>query len=346
MMPAMDARTADSLLQFAEASASMVKGEDGRETLDALEARYADLLAALEWFLGGGQVDEALRLANALYPFWITKQGFADGQVWFGRALASGLGEVRLRGSALVNAAFMPFWAGDDDRAAREFRAALELGRQLNDAGLVSRALGGLVRVALRTDVAEARRLAHEALAVAEAAGDELARSNAIHLLGVGAQIAGDLHEARDWMTERLTIVRAQQNQFLIGSEAANLSMVERQLGNLDGADALAREALRIAEARGDEFLKPFAMSGLASIAFERAEHVRAATLVGAAETIMERHSMAWPPDERPHYERLLSVLPAAMGASAFDAARAAGAALTTDDAVALALGPRGAAPA
>ena len=339
-MPAMDTPQAASLLEFAEASAPKIKGEDGRATLDALEARYAELRAALEWFIGGGQTDEALRLANALYSFWITKQRFADGQVWFERALASGDGDVRLRGGALVNAAFMPFWAGDDDRAAEEFRAALEIGRRLDDAGLISRALGGLVRVALRTDVAEARRLAREALAVADAAGDELARSNAIHLLGVGAQIAGDLPEAREWMTERLAIVRAQENLFLISSEAANLSMVERQLGNLDAADALVREALQIAEARGDEFTKPFALSGLAAIAFERGQLERAATLVGAAETIMERQGMAWPPDERPHYERLLSALPEAMGPPAFAAARAAGAALATADAVAFALGP------
>ena len=62
--------------------------------------------------------------------------------------------------------------------------------------------------MALRTDVAEGRRLAGEALAVSDAADDEPGRSNALHLLGVGAQIAGDLLEARDWMTQRLALVR------------------------------------------------------------------------------------------------------------------------------------------
>ena len=73
---------------------------------------------------------------------------------------------------------------------------------------MISQALGGLARVALRRDVDEGRRLGGEALAVSEAAGDEAGRSNALHLLGVGAQIAGDLEEARDWMARRLALVR------------------------------------------------------------------------------------------------------------------------------------------
>ena len=43
-------------------------------------------------------------------------------------------------------------------------------------------------------------------------------------------------------MTQRLALVRATGNEFLIASEASNLSMVERQLGNLDrGGGARAR---------------------------------------------------------------------------------------------------------
>lgn len=334
----MDGPSAASLLAFAEKHGARVTGDEGKAALDDIERRHDELTAAIQWFVDEGRTDEALRLANALYRFWNTKQRFADGNVWLHRALAAPGGEPRLRGTALVHAAFMPFWLGDDDAAATDFRQALEIGRELDDPTLISQALGGLVRVALRSDVPEARRLAREALAVAEAANDERSRSNAIHLLGVGAQIAGDLVEARDWMTRRLAIVRSQGNQLLIASEAANLSMVERQLGELDTAEALEIEALEITDRSGDEFTKPFAIAGLAAIATERGQHERAATLVGAAEAIMERHAMAWPPDERPHYEKMLVRLPAAMGDSAFEAARAAGYVMATEDAVAFAL--------
>ena len=333
----MDAPTAESRLRLAEDASSAASGSGGKAALETLASEYDDLLASLQWFVDNGRTDEALRLANALYRFWITKQRFEDGARWFDVALGAQGGDVGLRARASYYAGFMPFWMGQDERAAELFGRALEFARELDDQPLISLALGGLARVALRTDVPEGRRLAGEALAVSEAAGDEPGRSNALHLLGVGAQIAGDLLEARDWMTMRLALVRTTGNGLLIASEAANLSMVERQLGNLDVAESLARESLEVSERSGDRFTTPFAISGLAAIATERGGFERAATLVGAAESIMAAQQMAWPPDERPHYERMLARLPEAMGPSAFERARTIGRSMTIEQAIAAA---------
>ena len=335
-----DAPRAEALLTLAEEASSASRGADAKAALDRLEHEYDDLLAALQWFIDEERTDEALRLANGLYRFWINKQRFEEGALWFDQVLAAPGGDDRIRGSAFINAGFMPFWMGQDERAAELFGRGLDVGRRLDDAPMISQALGGLSRVALRTDVAEGRRLAREALDVSDAASDEAGRSNALHLLGVGAQIASDLPEARDWMTQRLALVRTQGNQFLVASEAANLSMVERQLGHLDAAESLAREALEISEAIGDRFVTPFAFSGLAAIATERGQFERAATLVGGSEALMEAQHMAWPPDERPHYERLLSVLPESMGTAKFERARGAGKSMATSEAVTLALRP------
>ena len=53
----------------------------------------------------------------------------------------------------------------------------------------------------------------------------------------------------------------------------------------------------------------------------------------------MEAQHMAWPPDERPHYERLLVVLPESMGTREFERARVAGKSMATAAAVDFALG-------
>jgi tetratricopeptide (TPR) repeat protein len=337
----MEAIRAQAILDLAEDLSPRLREADARAALDELERNHDDLVAAMAWFVDQRQIDEALRLANALYRYWITQQKFAEGADWFDRVLAAPGGDMRRRGSAHNYAGFMPFWMGEDDRAADHFNRGLAIGRELDDAPMISQALGGLARVALRTDVPEGRRLAAEALAVSDAAGDEAGRSNALHLLGVGAQIAGDLEEARRWMSQRLALVRASGNEFLVASEAANLSMVERQLGRLDEAEALAREALEICVRIGDQFTRPFAISGLAAIATARGQFERAATLVGAAESIMEAQDMAWPPDERPHYERMLAVLPEAMGAARFEEARLTGHGMAPRDAVGYALGER-----
>ena len=335
----MDERTAVDLMVLAEELAPQLTGPGADASLATLAARYDEIVAAIDWFVDADRPDEALRIAHAMYRFWITQSRFDDGSVVFDRVLASGQGATALRGQTLLDAGFMPFWTGDDARASALFADALAVGRGIADAPLTSQALGGLARVALRTDVAEARRIAHEALDVSRAANDEAGRSNALHLLGVGAQIAGDLPEARAWMTERLALVRDQGNDFLVASEAGNLSMVERQLGELDVAESLAREALTICRRIGDRFTPPFLFSGLAAIAVERGDPGRAATLIGAAEAHLEAANMAWPPDERPHYERTLATLTDRLPPDELAVARGRGASLSEQAAIDFALG-------
>src|SRR5688572_6265459 len=136
------------MLDLAEQASAGITGPNPKESLDRLEERSDDLLAAMGWFIDAGRTDEALRLANALYRFWITKQRFDEGAVWFDRVLAPAGGDERLRGRAFLNAGFMPFWMGDDDGASQRFGEALEIGNELGDPLLTSQALGGLARVA------------------------------------------------------------------------------------------------------------------------------------------------------------------------------------------------------
>jgi tetratricopeptide (TPR) repeat protein len=335
-----DARAAESLLELGETAGQGLPGLDRKALFAQLEERYDDLLAAMEWFLDQGRTDEAIRVARSLSGFWTATGRVDEGTEWFDRVLGSPGGEDVSRGRAYFDAGLLAFWKGDDDRAATLHGQALEIGRGIGDPTVTAMALTGLARIALRSDVAEARRLCQEALAVTEGTGDRLGRSNAVHVLGVAAQMAGDLLEAREYMTERMALARELGSYAGIASEAGNLSMVERQLGNLERADALAREALEIARQREDEWLFPYALNGLAAVAAERGEYERAATLVGAAEAMMEAQGTAWPPDERPHYERTVAKLADGMGPGEFERVRVAGRAMGSTEAVEYALAP------
>jgi tetratricopeptide (TPR) repeat protein len=116
--------------------------------------------------------------------------------------------------------------------------------------------------------------------------------------------------------------------------------MVERQLGNLDRAEELAREALDIARTREDEWMYPYLLNGLAAVSAERGRLERAATLLGAAEAMMEAQGAEWPPDERPHYERTLATLERELSPDELDRARRAGKALAPEEAAAFGLTP------
>ena len=335
----LDLQTAQSLLTFAEEAAPGLRGLDARAKFVQLDQKYGEMQLALQWFIDQGRVNEAFQLASSLVAFWMATKRLDEGSAWFDQVLSLPGGDDEVRGRAAFDAGYLAFWKGDDQRSAAFHNQAIMLGRQTKNPTVTALALVGLARIALRTDVEEARRLCREALAVTEGTSDRAGRSSAMHVLEVAAQMAGDFLEARELMSQRIALARAEGNLATVSSEAGNLSMVERQLGNLERAEVLAREALDIAYRRGDDLAIPWMVNGLAAVARDRGEFDRAAILVGVADATMEAAGGAWPPDELVHYERTVSTLTEALGAEEFERERAAGYALTTSEAVDFALG-------
>ena len=159
-----------------------------------------------------------------------------------------------------------------------------------------------------------------------------------MHVLGVALQMSGDLEGAREVMEERIRVARETGNEFVVWVESANLSMVERQLGHLDEAASLSRTSLSIVHGQGDELAIPWVLNGLAAVLAASGDLERAATILGAAEAMLERAGGEWPPDERQQYEGTLAILTAGLPADALAERRATGAAMTIDEAVAFAL--------
>ncbi len=334
----MDARTAESLLELAEAMRPKLRGGDAKAAVEQFEERYEEWPNAMEWFGTAGRVDEAMQLASALVPFWMATKRLGDGLEQFGRVLALAGGDDNRRGRALYDAGYLAFWKGEYERSGGFQKAAVELGRRANNPTVTALALVGLARIALRSDVEEARRLCREAIAETEGTTDEAGRSGAMHVLGVAAQMAGDFVEARDVMSRRIGLARQKNDLYTVSSECGNLCMVERQLGNLEAAEALGAEALEIDFRSGNELAIPWKVNGLAAVAADRGEFDRAAVLVGIADSTMAAAGGSWPPDELAQYERTVAILTQAIGAAELDRARTAARALATADAVAFAL--------
>ena len=331
----MDEATAQSLLGLAEELAPGLRGLDREATFVQLEERSEELVAALAWFVETGRTDEAIRLTRSLAPFWQATRRLDVATEWFERALALDGGDDAVRGRALSEVGFLWFLRGDDDAATASYARARELGAPTG----VALALAGLARIALREgDLDESRRLALEAFALSESHGDPVGRGSAAHVLGVTAQMQGDFEEARRWMTERIELARADGNYAGLGLEASNLAMVERQLGDVDRAEELLRQALEIFHRRRDEWAIPFGLNGIAAVAVERGQPERAATVAAAADAMVRAQGATWPPDELEHYERTVAAVETSLGPSELERARAAGGALSPDEAVAYAL--------
>jgi non-specific serine/threonine protein kinase len=304
-----------------------------------VEERYPDMLSALQWHLDSGAVDAGLRLANALIPFWLGSNRIPDGDTWFSRLLAAP-GELnRTRALSLHEHGYLVFWGGQHDRADLLFHESLELAIALDDASLQALALAGLARVMLYTDPSAAVRLLREALDVTDdLPDDDPGRSSAIHVLGPALQMCGDLEGARTVIEQRLTTAARQGDQFVVWSESSNLSMVERQLGNLDRAEQLSRQAVDTEAARNHDLNLSWTLNGLAAVTAARGDWPRAATVLGAAASLLERAGGEWPPDELEQFQETDTKLRDSLPPEVLDRARAAGSVMSREQAVAYAL--------
>lgn len=314
----------------------MRRGEDA--AVPQLERQYAQMREAMAWLLDAGHVDPADRFATALVPFWVTTKRIDDGDDWFRRALGHTGPTNPGRARAVYDHGYLVFWAGRYELADRRFSDARRLAETARDWNVVALALAGSARVALNDDPAKAVDLLRKAIDVTADLPDSEGRSSADHVLGVALQMSGDLDGARGVMQERLEHARATGNEFVVFTETANLSMVERQLGNLDRAEALSLEALRFAVAQRDEMAIPWSINGLAAVTAAQEHLERAATLIGIAESLLAKAGGEWPADEREQYEGTLATLSAGLSPEALQSARAIGNAMTLKDATSFAL--------
>jgi tetratricopeptide (TPR) repeat protein len=333
-----DATRAEALLAFAEESPMGLASVDTVTWQRRLGEQSAELANAFDWFLTHQRPTDALRLAVSLADHWMHSGDLADGTRRLERGLAVVGVEPRIRGRAHCQAGMLAFWEGRDERARSAFQAAREVARECEDGTTEALALAGLARIALRAKQTEsARSLCEEALHVDAGSDDDAGRSSAIHVLSVAAQMSGDLNTARDLMLQRMEMARKRGNLSVVSYEASNLSAVERQLGHARRANELALEALDIEVRRSDKWAIPYTVNQLAALAVDSSDFARAATLLGAAERMVEDQGAEWPPDELPVFQASRDAAAAALAAADVERAWSRGAAMSVDELVRLA---------
>ncbi len=334
----MDTANVEQLIATAEAArAAMRRGEDAAG-LEQFEQHYDQMRGALDGLLGSGRADDAMRLSAALVPFWMATKRVDEGMAWLGAALETGQGSEAARARGLHDHGYLAFFSGGYDLAERRFGESRALADRAGDRDIAALALAGSARVALNDDPAASVRLLREAIELTRDLPDSPGRGSAEHVLGVALQLSGDLEGARDVMRARLDHARLTGNEFVVFVESSNLSMVERKLGNLDGAEALSLEALRIVTRKHDEMAIPWVINGLAAVTAAKGNHQRAATLLANAESLLARAGGEWPADEREQFEGTLAAVSAALPATVLEEARARASDMTLDEAVAAAL--------
>jgi predicted ATPase/DNA-binding SARP family transcriptional activator len=339
------------------------------------DAELDNLRAALAWSLARPEPVLALRLAAALGVYWDRRGFDAEGVAWLGAALelpAAGV-PPEVRADALEAYVLNLGNPGQLERAQAAADECLLLRRSLGDVEGCSAILHGRARVLLNANrVEEAYGYAREAERLARECGDEEARQFAVRALALAAPT---LDEALTLGQQAIAADRAAGRRRRLAAIESDLSYTALYFADYETARQLSGDAFRLGEVLDDPHLQAFAsgntglaalllgdvdeacdafarelrlalrhrldrivfesLSGLAAVAAAQGRDMRAAALLGAAETRPERHD----PVIAEALERTcFAGARARLGEAGWRESYAAGAALELEDAVEAAL--------
>jgi predicted ATPase/class 3 adenylate cyclase/DNA-binding CsgD family transcriptional regulator/tetratricopeptide (TPR) repeat protein len=362
-------------LAIAEAAAAHLTGPDQGSGLDRLDADQANLRRAGEHAAGDPDGTAlVLRLGVALYRYSIarSRQRQAFGLLVPALRRPDAGADPALFAAALVTAALTACWV--DIGAARHLaEQAVQVTRQLGDDRLLSRALASLCGACyyagetetglpfgqesaerarhLGDDVVLAESLAYyllaidparspqmvgEAIACTERSGDHLYNCLLHNNAGFHALSAGDIPAARAHLE---AVARAAQEIGWEGAELpANLGLMLRAEGDLDGARSMFEESLRMSRRNGDSRGLAYACLYLACVAGDLGDWDRAGVLHGSAQVFQDRAGIPWDEFDARYRQDSLAQARARMGDEQLEQAHAQGMALSLEKALDLAL--------
>jgi len=334
----------DYYLGLAERAAVEWFGPTQPEVFARIRCEHANLRLALEFSLSTpNQARTGLRLAAALYFYWLGCGFVSEGRHWLDRALAMDTEPSRQRANALWTNAHLVVLQGDAPAAMAMAQECRDWTQMHGEETTLAYAISVQGAAAwFSGDVRRAQELLEDALARFEAQGELSGTVVMVHVALVGVTVfQGDLARAVALGRHALALCERHGEQWARAYTLYALALAEWTRGELAQADTHAREGLRGMHTFHDTVGTASLVERLAWIAGTDGEYERAAVLLGAARQI-------WPLIGgeallgSSHYlaaqEACEQQTRRTLGDDAFQAAFARGADFDTDQAIAYAL--------
>lgn len=283
------ARHAAFYLDLAEAAEPHLTGPEQASWLDRLDRERLNFAAALDVLRQAGDRRASLRLAGALWRFWMVRGHFREGRARLIEALegvrAAAYPSETAR--AALGAGMLCHYQNDPVAARAFLDRSLALYRGLDDARGGATALVGLGIVAHgQGDLVEARARYQESLAIQLGIGDERGAASSLTNLGRCFSAAGDHAEARARYEEALAILRRLGDRYAISNLLNNLGYVASCLRDFVAAQRFYAESLAIRRGLGFRYGIAHSLGNLGTVAREVGEHAAAASLYAEGLTI------------------------------------------------------------
>ena len=328
-------RHAGYCLDFVErhAAGMLTRVTEQTAIVQILGDEHDNLRAALDWLLQHDP-NAALRLAGNLWPFWAMRGLLSEGVRWVSAALERAQTAPAIdRSRALVGLGNMASDLGDFALAQQALNESLPLSEESGDRFSVAWVLRRLGVIAgWSGDIDTASEYYSASLAIARDLNESWLLVPVLGNLAGVAHARGDLGLAATMLEESIAIARAEKNAFALSSQLHNLAAINVEQGNIIRARALCKESLAIAV----EIASPFLLTGVLDILgdVEAADGApdRATQLYAAAEAgmIMTGDVVKLTMPDR---LQRLAELQHLLGESEWERIRAAGLAMSLDEA-------------
>lgn len=308
--------------------------------IDRLNREAANFRLALEFcVLDEREYEPGVRLGSHLLGYGIASGLFRQGRAWFDLLLERVTGSPETRSTALRTACWWAAMQGDVVRAA-ELLEEEKLLLPMLDGHRQTLHIQTRALVAMFSgQFVDASELFTQAIDDLTQYGDVAQQVMSFCLLALNCTFTGDLEGALEAHEACLAVTEPAGDYYYRSYSLWIAGLAVAAQGDLELARSLQRDAVRLRI----RIYEPLGMGlSLEAIAWLEAETdpKRAATLIGAAETMWERSETSTRelPGLNGYHDDCIAQLVHLLGQQEFDEAVAAGRALSRDEAIAFAL--------
>lgn len=229
-------RHRDYFLMLAEHAEPELALADGPMWLARLEEEHDNLRAAFEWADTAGAEEKQLRLTTALTLFFEMRGHLAEGGRWFARSLARGDGSSVVRARALWGAAHVAVYGDDFATAAQRAPEALAMAEATGDDWAAARALNTLGYLQLGFEPDAGRATLGRSIELGRKIGDNWAVADGLKMLTVAWLLQQDFDALEAPLAELLRVAERLGNKFFILWYHCCVGIAATRRGELEAA--------------------------------------------------------------------------------------------------------------
>ena len=258
-------------------------GPAQRGWLDRLEQERHNLDRALS-FLEPRDHEALIRLAVAVWMFWLIHAHFAEARGWLRKALALNPQLSLERRGALEAAAYLAYAQGDVEHARPLAEEQLVVAERLGHGPSIAQSLHILAHL---EDVSGRRDRAIELYERSLSYEGHPRRADTLYSLGAVTLLDGDTSRAIDWLEQSRAVNISRRDDWALATDLLALGYAHHSQGHDDVALDLMRQGLALGLSLGEKRHLANSLDGIAAV-LAGSQPADAASLLGAAEILRE----------------------------------------------------------